>query len=92
MAITLPDLLTLALATWYLAYALTKTHGPFNAFENIRKRFVLGGLTTCMVCASVWIAGALYLLWLTPVQPLVYLPAIAGAALMLGSWTGANHA
>lgn len=92
MAIALPDLLTLALAVWYCTYAITKSSGPFHVFVTVRQRLPLGGLTTCMVCASVWIAGALYLLWLTPVQPLVYLPAIAGAALMLGSYTGANHA
>lgn len=30
------DLLLIALATWYVAYAVTSTHGPFNVFELIR--------------------------------------------------------
>lgn len=85
------DLATLALATWYLAYALTKTSGPFHLFALLRERVSLGGLTTCIVCASPWIAGGLYLLWLTPLQPIVVILAVAGLALMAGSYTGANH-
>ena len=85
------DLLILVLATWYLAYALTKTHGPFHVFATLRGRFSFGGLTTCMHCAAPWIAGLLWLLWLTPLHPVVYALAVAGAALMLGSWTGASH-
>ncbi len=92
MNLSLPDFIILALATWYLAHALTKTHGPFNAFESIRKRFSLGGLTTCMHCSAVWIAALLWAAWQTPLQPLVYFPAIAGLAIGFGSWTGASHA
>lgn len=85
------DLLILALATWYLAHALTKTRGPFNLFATLRGRFHLGGLTSCPVCAAPWMAGALFLLGDTPLQPLVVVLAIAGGALMLGSYSGASH-
>jgi len=31
------DLIVLALATWRLAYALTKEQGPYQLFERTRK-------------------------------------------------------
>lgn len=85
------DLLILVLATWYVDHAVINTHGPFNVFATLRGRFRLGGLTTCMVCAAPWIAAVLYLVARTPLQPLVVLLAIAGGALMLGSYSGATH-
>lgn len=91
MTLSLPDLLILALATWYIAHAVVNTHGPFNAFATLRGRFPLGGLLTCTVCLSLWIALLLWLIWQTPAQPIVYVPALAGAALMLGSYSGASH-
>jgi hypothetical protein len=92
MTLSLPDLLILALATWWFTHAVVKTHGPFHIFERFRARFPLGGLTTCMHCAAVWVALLLWLIWQTPAQPVVYFPAVAGAALMLGTYTGAAHA
>jgi hypothetical protein len=92
MILSLPDLLILALATWYLAHAIVKTHGPFKLFATLRERYPLGGLLTCLHCAALWIALLLLLLWQTPAQPVIYVPAVAGAALMLATYTGASHA
>lgn len=85
------DLIVIALATLYLSYALTKTHGPFEVFATIRTKLPLGGLTTCMVCAAFWLAAAFYLLWLTPLQSLVYVFAVAGGAVTLGNYVGLNQ-
>lgn len=82
------DLAAIALATLYLSHALTKTHGPFDVFKTIRAKAPLGGLTTCMVCAAFWIAAAFYGLWLTPLQPLVWVFAAAGLAVLAGYYTG----
>lgn len=85
------DFLLLALATWYVAHAVTRTHGPFHILERLRERVKLGGLTSCPVCLAPWAAAFLWLLWATPLQPVVAVLAVAGAALMLGSYSGANH-
>lgn len=82
------DLLTLALATLYLSYALTKTHGPFGVFSAIRQRASLGGLTSCIVCAAFWLALAFYALWLTPLKPIVEVFAVAGGMVALAQYTG----
>ncbi len=82
------DLLVLALATLYLSYALTKTHGPFGMFETIRLKLPLGGLTTCLVCAAPWISGGMYLLLLTPLKPLVYILSAAGLAVFAAYYAG----
>ena len=90
MSLSLPDLLILAAAAWRVAYLLTKESAPFNLMGRFRSWTTLGGMLTCIYCASIWTALLMLLLWLTPLQPLVYLFAISGAALMLASWTGAN--
>ena len=83
------DLLLLSVATFYSAYALTTLAGPFHVFTTIREHLPLGGLTECIYCASPWLAALLYLIWLTPARPLVEVLALAGAGLMLGSFSGA---
>lgn len=91
MTPTLPDLLVIALATWYSADVLTKRDGPFNLAGRFRTRYPLGGLTTCSVCASPYLAALWWGVLQTPFAPLAWIIAAAGAALMLGSYTGANH-
>lgn len=85
------DFLVLALATAYSAHVISSTDGPFGVFASVRERLPLGGLTTCIYCLAPWCAGALWLVSLTPLAPLVTLLAIAGAALMLTAWTGMRH-
>lgn len=55
-------MILIGLATYYVTRAVIGSHGPFGIFENFRERFPLGGLTTCYVCFSVWVAMALALL------------------------------
>lgn len=90
-SLSLLDLLILSLATWRIAYLVTKEAAPFQIMAKIRARWTLGGLLTCIYCSSVWAAMLMLLLWLTPLQPMVYVAAISGAALMLASYSGANH-
>ena len=87
---SLPNLLILALATWYISHCVTREKGAFNVFGRIREYLPLGGLTLCIYCLSVWVAIPCYILLNTRFAVLVYLPAIAGAALMMRSYTGAG--
>lgn len=82
---TVPDVLIYAAAAWYLTYAITQTSGPFHVFELVRKWLPLGGLTTCIVCLSVWVALGLVLIGRNPVTDAL---AIAGVALWFHSYTG----
>lgn len=84
----MPDWITLALAVWYIAYAVTKTHGPFNIFERLRKHLPHGGLLDCPVCLSFWAALMLLLL---PRGILVDALAIAGLAMLAHGYTGWRH-
>lgn len=77
-------LVTLVLATLYWSHAISKTHGAFGVFEWMRKHLPLGGLTTCPVCLSFWIAIALWLLMFTPLHPIVTVSAVAGGAVVVG--------
>lgn len=85
------DLLILALATFYAAYAISSTHGPFGIFERLRTALPLGGLTACLVCLSVWLAAAFYLLLSTPLYPVVGVLAVAGASVFVYRYTGGNN-
>lgn len=84
------DLLLLALGTWYVAYSVTKTHGPYHVFEKLRAALPLGGLTACIVCCAFWAALGLYLLSLV-LMPLVYIFGAAGGAILLYRQTGGDH-
>lgn len=84
------NLILLSLATWYLAWVLTSKAGPWSIFERFRKRVRLGGLTSCMPCFSFWIALALYIVFLTSAQPLVYVLAFAGGANLMHRYTGGS--
>ncbi len=79
------DLLTVAFATWYVAYSITSTHGPFMVFERIRKVTTLGGLLTCPVCLAFWAALVLLLL---PMGVVTQALAVAGGAMIVHSWSG----
>lgn len=88
---TLLDLLTLALATWYAAEAITHQSGPFGVFVWVREHLPLGGLTSCIICASFWVALVLAVVhWcIAPVG--TYVLAAAGLALMLRSYSGVSY-
>lgn len=89
--LSLLDLLVLALATWRLAYLISRENAPFNIMGRFRERFPLGGGVKCIYCTSIWTAVVMLLLWFTPLQPIVWVFAVSGGALMLGSYTGATQ-
>ena len=82
------DLLLMALATFYLGYAVTKTEGPFKVFNFVRMWMPLGGLTTCFYCLIFWAGLAFFLLLHFGLSWAVYPFAAAGAAMFLFRWTG----
>lgn len=85
------SLITLALATGYWAYAISRTHGPYNVFlwlQGSKERPRFGGLTRCPVCLSVWLAVGFWFLLQTPLYPVVTISAVAGLATMAGFYTG----
>lgn len=85
------DLLLITLAAWRLAYLITREDAPYKLAARFRARFPLGGLTSCIKCASIWTAAGMLALWHTPLQAGVVVLAISGGALMLASYTGAGH-
>lgn len=84
------DLLILTLATFYASYAIANTDGPFAIFEWLRTAVPLGGLTSCIVCLSVWLAAVFYLLLPTPFYPVIVILALAGASVLLYRYTGGS--
>ncbi len=85
------DVLIIMLATWRTAHLLTQEDAPFRFMSRIRARTTLGGLLTCVKCASVWTAALMLALWFTPLVWLVWIAAISGGALMLAAYSGASH-
>lgn len=82
------DLVVLALATCYWAWVVPKKAGPYQVFEKLRAKTTLGGLLLCPPCLSIWVAAILWLISLTSILPFVWISAIAGAATLLGYYTG----
>lgn len=72
-------------ATWYVAYAVTSTHGPFGVFDRVRKVTTLGGLLECPVCLAPWVA---LILLIAPYGIVIQALAIAGLAMLLHSASG----
>ena len=91
MVISTLDLLVIALSAWRLAFMLVKEEGPFHIFERARARFALGGLLTCVYCASVWTAALSWGLLQTSLAPIIYILAASGLALMLQRYVGFDH-
>ena len=91
MNLSLLDFLILALATWRTAHLAVNEDAPFRLMARIRARWMFGGALNCVYCMSIWTAALMLALWLTPLQPVVIVAAVSGAALMLRSYTGVNH-
>jgi hypothetical protein len=85
------DLLITALATFYLAYAVSATHGPGMIFKMLRERVPLGGLTGCLVCLSPWFGAVCWLALQTVFAPVVGIFAIGGASVLLWRYSGGNY-
>lgn len=92
---TFLDLLILSLATLYLAQAITSTDGPFYTFRWLRDhtRKLLRGLFDCIWCTAFWVGLAMVATYfLVPYgSVIVSVPAVAGAALVLRSYSGVQH-
>ena len=83
------DALALALGTFYAAYVVARTSGPFSVFKWLRGRRIIGPLASCFYCVAFWAAiGAYVLLLVFP--PALYVLAAAGAAAFLYRYTGAD--
>lgn len=82
--------LVVALAGLRLAYAITTEDLPFHIGTTLRARFPLGGLTSCIKCASIWTSGAMLLLWYADgvFYIIVYIFALSGFGLVIRSYTG----
>lgn len=94
------ELVIISLAAWYVAHVVTKESGPLNAFGRVRawsRRAIKQGegapqgsfaeALECIYCMAFWAGALLYAVWaLTPAQPLVYVLAIAGGALVADRW------
>lgn len=91
MNLTPVEFVVVALASWRVAFLLVGDVGPYQVFRRLRTRFPLGGLTSCIYCMTCWTAPLMYVLWRTPLAPVVTVFALMGAALMASSYTGANH-
>lgn len=99
MTLMLPTLDPLAfvviiLATWRLAYLVTSEDAPFKLALRFRTAYPLGGLTSCLKCASIWTALLCLVLWQYAGVVggwMVMIAAVSGAALMASSYTGVNH-
>jgi len=85
------NLLILSLATFYAAYAVSSTHGPWRVFEWLRTHLPLGGLMACLVCLSPWLAALFYVLLLTPLAVIAYVLAVGGASVLLWRYTGGSN-
>jgi len=71
-------------ASWYLAYVISNSVGPFRIFVLIRHYLPLGGLTTCIICLMPWIAFILHTIGHNPFTDAL---AIAGGALWVHGFT-----
>lgn len=95
---TAADFLILSLACWRAAFLVSHDQMPFGYVRDWSHRQTEGrfiGLIvllyyglSCIRCMSVWAAILTFLLWFTPLQPIVYIAAISGGALMLHKYTG----
>jgi hypothetical protein len=86
------ELLTYALATWYLSYIITAQDGPFLVLKRIRAMPLFFAVLQCIYCTAPYVAGVVYLVSRNTEYglPIVQVVAVAGAALMLRAYTGAG--
>lgn len=84
------DFLLLSLATWRIAYLITKEAGTFDIMAKIRKALPLGGMMSCIYCASIWAAVGVYLLFLV-FPPAIWMIAASGGAMLMWRYTGGDR-
>lgn len=84
------DLITIALASWYLAYVLVNLDGMFSVFQRVRSWRYTHNLTSCIYCTMPYMALACWLIWRVAPE-VIQVVGIAGLALMAHRYTGGNH-
>lgn len=86
------DFLIIFTATWRMAYFVAKESGPFQFMDTIRKWNDLGGLLTCVYCASVWTAALMIFLWqFEHLRVIVQVAGASGAAMLTHKYVGADY-
>src|SRR5215831_2815576 len=80
-----------ALATWRLAFLLTRERGPWGVLDRLRRdveRRVAGELLKCVKCAGVWIAipFAFFVRGNWPEIVVIWL-ALSGVVALIDEWT-----
>lgn len=84
------DFLLLSCATWYISYVITAQDGPLGLLLRLRQTKGLQGVTSCIYCVTPYVAFTMYGMMIHSGEVVVYGFAIAGASLMLRSYTGAG--
>lgn len=77
-------------ASWYIAFAVSSSKGPFSFFESIRLYLPLGGLTSCIICLMPWVAIIIIYLLTGRVLVLEALAA-SGVALWIHAYSSWVH-
>ena len=85
------DYIVIALATFYLSYVLTITEGPWKSLVKLRYWLPMGGMFECIYCAALWIGVGCYLLYNTPLQPVVSICGVVGLGMAVFRFTGGAH-
>lgn len=85
------DGIVLVAAVLYVSLALTSQDGPWGLFRRLRAAWP-GGPLRCIVCTAPYVAGALLALYpWPPTRWVIWALGLAGAALMLRTYTGVAH-
>jgi hypothetical protein len=85
------DIYTLAiisLATFRIAYFVTREDAPFGIMARIRDKYPLGGLLTCFYCFSVWVAVPVYLASQTVLYGMLEALAVMAIAVIIYRYCG----
>lgn len=97
LSLTMPsysvlDWALIAFAALYITHVLTATEGPFHSFQWLREnsRRALGGVLDCAWCTVFWVALGLFIgHQIAPGVTWVF--AVAGAAMVIRSYSGVHH-
>lgn len=85
------ELVLILFATFYVALAVTSTHGPWDVFLRIRQHVPLGGLTLCFICFALWCSLIFVVLLRIGLVDVLVVCAGAGGAVFVWRWTGGSN-
>lgn len=80
----------LCLSTFYLAFAFTRTSGPFMAFKRLRTRYPKVKVYNCLICAAPYAAVLCLLLYLSGISYILEVGAASGVATFMFLYNGGN--